>query len=611
MLPEMLEGGIVKQFRFTIIFAALLLPLLFAACGAEEAVADFEASDEPEFAGLVDVDHSAGWEIGQKGGRLVLSSTSDPKTFNNIIADETSTTDITERLIAYPVRRNQFSLEWEPWLAESWRISDDQKTITITLRDDIFWSDGEPITSGDFVDAVNDVYYNEEVAGASSIRNGLRDAGGDSIWTVIDERTYSIELPNVYAGIFDIAQIAPVPMHVVRPLIEAEGAGVIDSYWGVDTDVSTVLSSGPWIVTDYESGQRIVLEPNPYYFETDAEGTQLPYLDELVFEILPDQDTQLQRLLAGELQWLNLRGEDYSVLVERKEELGIELYNVGPATSTNFLAFNQNPIEGDDDAGLERPQLTWLQNDTFREAMAHLIDRDTYIQNIAFGFGYPQYSFVPRFSPYYWEGADDVAPKYDPDRAAELLDSIDYVDRDGDGVREDPDGNPIALTLITNSDNTERVAIVTQFAADAQAVGVDVTENPIDFNALVGQLVSSYDWELVVIGLTGDVDPISGTNVYPSSGNLHMIEPNQETPRREWEREVDEAWAKANQTTDEAQRKEGFETVQRIWIEEQPWVFTYNAAMIHAYAGSLRNVYPHPTEDYDWEGILHRLYYAN
>jgi len=118
MLLEMLEGGIVKQIRFTLILVTLLLPILFVACGGEEVVEDIEASDDPEFAGLVDVDHNTDWEVGQEGGRLVLSSTSDPKTFNNIVADETSTTDITERLIAYPVRRNQFSLVWEPWLAE-------------------------------------------------------------------------------------------------------------------------------------------------------------------------------------------------------------------------------------------------------------------------------------------------------------------------------------------------------------------------------------------------------------------------------------------------------------------------------------------------------------
>jgi len=202
------------------------------------------------------------------------------------------------------------------------------------LRDEIFWSNGEPITADDFAGTVNWIYYDEAVASAGSTRNSLRNAGGDSIWTVIDQRTFPVE--------------------------------------------------------------RIVLAPNPYYCEIDEAGTPLPYLDEVVIDIV--------------------RGADYGVLVT-------ELSNVGPATSTSFIAFNQNPIDGDDDAGISEPELSRLSNKRFRTAMTHLIDRKTCIKSFAFGFGYPQYSFVPTFSPYYQEGAEDAAPRFDPD-AAEALRSL-------------------------------------------------------------------------------------------------------------------------------------------------------------------------------------------
>ena len=459
------------------------------------------------------------------------------------------------------------------------------------------------------MDAVNEVYYNEAVTGAGSIRNSLSGAGGPSVWEAIDERTFSVTLPNVYAGIFGLTTVAPLPMHVFGPLMENEGPEAIDSFWGVDADVTQIVSCGPFVVSEYLPGQRVALEANPYYYETDSEGTQLPYVDQVVFQIIADQDTMLQNFIAGDLSYLPLRGEDYGVLVDRQEELGFTLYNVGAAANTNFIAFNQNPIEGEGDAGLAEPKLTWLQNKSFRQAMAHLVDRETIINNIAFGFGYPQYSFVPRISPYYWEGADEAAIKYDPQAASDLLDSIDYIDRDGDGFREDPNGNRISLTLSTNSGNRERESIITLFAQEASGVGIEVTVNPIDFNALVGQLTSSYDWEMIVIGLTGSIDPITGVNVYPSDGALHMIEPQQESPRRDWEKRVDEAWQTANFTTDEEQRKEGWQTIQEIWIEEVPWVFTYNAAVMHGYVNDLANIYPHPIENYDWEGILHRVYF--
>ncbi|MFW6312504.1 MAG: ABC transporter substrate-binding protein, partial [Spirochaetota bacterium] len=129
--------------------------------------------------------------------------------------------------------------------------------------------------------------------------------------------------------------------------------------------MSTIL-----VVDEYVPSQRVVLARNPNYYETDAEGTRPPYVDEVVFQIISDQDTMLQSFIAGNLSFLPLRGEH--------------------------------------DAGLEEPQLTWLQNNTFRTAMAHLVDRETIINNIAFGFGSPQYSFVPRMSPYYWDGADEA-----------------------------------------------------------------------------------------------------------------------------------------------------------------------------------------------------------
>ena len=231
--------------------------------------------------------------------------------------------------------------------------------------------------------------------------------------------------------------------------------------------------------------------------------------------------------------------------------------------------------------------------------MAHLVDRETMINNIAFGFGYPQYSFIPRVQPVLLGRCDDAAFPYDPQTAADMLDSIDYIDRDGDGWREDPDGNKITLNLSTNSGNTTREAIGELFKQEAAAVGIEIDFTPKDFNALVTQLVSSYDWELILIGLTGGIEPLSGSNVYPSSGSLHMIEPNQISPRRDWEREVDEAWVRANFTTDEQQRVENFEIVQRIWIEEVPWVFTYNSAVLGAIKSEFGNYYPQPIRDYN------------
>ena len=590
-----------------------ILAVLIAGAAAINAWAGPEVEIEPLAAAeemspidlLEPVDHSA-WERGRHGGRFVVTNISDAKTFNPVVAKETSTTDITDRLFAGVVRRSQLTLEWEPALAERWEISEDQKTITLYLRSGLTWSDGDPITADEVVWSVNEIYKNEEVE--TSTRDALIVGDEFAEFELIDDLTYRIVLPSVYAGIFEIASIGPMPRHIFEPLIEAEGAAAVNSFWGVDTDVSTIVGNGPFLIADYVPSQRVVMTPNPNYYEQDEWGQQLPYLDEFVIEFVEDQDTGLARFVAGETDAWGLRGEDYGVLVDKQEADNFLIYNVGPASSTQFITFNQNPIEGEEDGGIEPPALTWLSNKNFRQAMAHLIDRQTIINNIAFGFGYPQYSFVWTVSPYYWQGAADAAFKYDPERAKELLDSIDYVDRDGDGVREDPDGNKIELILNTNSGNDVREQIGELFSQEANAAGVDVTFKPEAFNELVTRLVSSHDWQMILIGLTGSVDPVGGANVYPSRGSLHMMEPNQEAPRRAWEAAVDAAWDEANLTTDEEQRIRGFRKLQELWIEEVPWAYTFAPAVMHAYRNTVGNIKPHPLNGYGIRGIADRLY---
>ena len=88
-----------------------------------------------------------------------------------------------------------------------------------------------------------------------------------------------------------------------------------------------------------------------------------------------------------------------------------------------------------------------------------------------------------------------------------------------------------------------------------------------------------------------------------------MIEPNQESPRREWEVRADAAWIEANNTTNEDQRKRGYEKLQRIWAYELPWVYTYTILTMEAYKSNIGNIILQPTENYDWEGAVQRIYY--
>lgn len=604
-----------KNFRF---FVTFLTILLFAATtafagGGQEAPDILDVDEEgavSQIEGLLAIDHEAGWELGERGGSITYATTNDPRTFNNWVASETSSTVITDLMHSGMLRRNTHTLEFEPAMAESWEIADDQLSVTFTLREGLLFSDGTPITADDFVFSA-ELVQNEEVG--SNARSSQLVGGEMAEWEALDDRRVRVSVVEVYAGLLTLSGLAPAPRHILEPVIEEEGYARMQSFWGVDTDISTLVGSGPFMVEDYVPGQRVVLSRNPNYWESDEAGTQLPYLDEVVFSVVPDNDTALQRFLAGEIDVYGsgssaFRGEDYAVLVDRQDELDIRLYEVGPAASTQFITFNQNY-----DGPLDEFKLEWFNNQTFRQAMAHLVDRQTIIDNIAFGFGFPQYSFVPTFSPFYLENSPEIAFPYDPEAAADLLDSIGYVDENGDGWRQDPDGNRISFTLQTNSDNSQRVGIGELFAQEAREIGIEVNFRPGDFNAIVGQLLGSFDWDAIIIGLTGSVDPISGANVYPSSGNLHMSHPFQESPLRDWEQEVDDIWfgrgeLNANYTLDEAERTAGYHRLQEIWIEQAPWIFTFNPAVMVASAADVGNMMPQPINGFEAVAITSRLF---
>ena len=617
----------IRQFRYFFYSIILAIILVFISCAREE---DASFGDpvkrDTQFAGVAEISYGE-FEIGKAGGQLDMAVLGDPGTLNNAVAVEGTSTKIADLLYAPLVERSQQDLTWKTHISESYTFSEDHRTITHYIRRGLKWSDGSDLDAGDYVFAYNHVILRDDVQ--SNLRDAMFVNKLPVTVNLIDDFTLSITTDTAYAGLLNISRVHPVPKHIFGPLIGwTESVGYdyeyklvdgqvveintenidysrINSFWGKDTDVSTIVGNGPFSLAVYDQGRKIIFNKNPFYFEKDAEGNQLPYLEKIVMHIVEDQEIQLSKFQSRVTDFYSLRGKDYALLIDKKEKSGFEIYNVGPESATQFIAMNQNPNA----VGVRREVLSWNSNKKFRTAMAHLIDRSTIINNIAYGFGYPQYSFIPRISPYYWKDVDNYAYKFDLDRARQLLDELGWIDNNGDGVREDERGNRIFLRMTTNSGNRVREAIGELFAENAGKVGIEIILQMESFNSLGSKLLSGNDWDMILTELSGSVDPISGANVYRSRGNLHLIEPNQTEPRRDWERAVDEAWEMANNTIDEATRKRGWQIIQEIWAEELPWIYTYNKALLYAYDSRLANIQPRPVENMDEFGILRYIYW--
>ena len=580
-----------KKYLF-LIFSCLFI-LLIITCSNKQ---------NSESATLMAVDYSQ-WEIGKPGGEINISHEGDPKSFNVIVTNDTASTDVVDRVFDPIVERNTLTLEWEARLAESWELSDDGLSVIFTLRKDLKWSDGQPITAEDIVFTVNKIIYNEKVEAQEKDSFYV----GKELVNIekVDDMKFKITTPSIYADIVRLANFQPVPKHILEPLIQEKGIEAVNSFWGADTEVKNIVGSGPFVISEYVPNQRIILKKNPYYWRKDEKGQRQPYLDRINLVIVEDRNTAFLKLMAGELDAIEfVRGEDVTSILEKKTELNLEIYDAGPRASTNFITFNQNYNH------LKEPKLSWFNNQKFRQAVAHLIDRQTIVENIYFGFATPQYSFVPRFSPLYWEQADEVAYKYDPAKAKKILKEIGMEDKDGDGIREDKDGNRVSFILQTNSDNTVRVKIGEILSQEMKKAGLDVTFKPGDFKTLVKALTSTYDWDAIIIGLTGSLQPfLSGSNVYPSRGSLHMIEPKQQSPRRDWEKQVDALYIENTTTVDLEKRKQTGYKLQELWVKNLPWIYTVNETAICVFNKKYSNVKPRNVSPFDsWKGICEFLY---
>ena len=301
---------------------------------------------------------------------------------------------------------------------------------------------------------------------------------------------------------------------------------------------------------------------------------------------------QLLKFQAGEIDGLGIRGQDYPLLKPKEKSGDFTLYNAGPAFGTNFIILNQNPGKDQQGKPLVNPiKLSWFTDLNFRKAVAHSIDKETIIANVMNGLGYPQHAAMSPGANFFY---NPNVPKYeyDLDKASEILEQAGYKDRDGDGFVEDKNGNTVEFDLLTISGATvlENIALITQ--EDLKEIGIKLHFSPIDFNALVTRLTATFDWDAVIIGLTGGVEPHNGKNVWESSGQLHAWHPRQEKPATEWEKEIDRIFNEGAQELDQESRKAMYFRWQEIVAEQLPLIYTVLPAGLMAIRNKFGNLNP-------------------
>ena len=537
------------------------------------------------------------YTVGKQGGSLTLATISEPLTFNLAISTDASSSGVLGYLFEGLTETSWLTDQVEPALAESWERSEDGLTWTFHLRRDVTWHDGQPFTAHDVEFTFNSIIYNDDIPASSRPSFHFRYLDEESgEWkespmtvTAPDDYTVQCVLPVPFATFLRSMGTAIYPKHILENHVED---GTFASTWDIDTDPSEIIGTGPFTIGSYEPGERVVMQRNPNYWLNDDAGNSLPYLDEVVHVIVPDLDAELASFMTGESDLHGVLGEELAGLEPLQEEGDFTIYRRGPAFGTTFMGFNMNPGANADtgEAYLAPEKLTWFRNVQFRQAVAHSIDKDTIIDEVQHGEGYPQWSSIsPAAGDFH--NPDVQRYEYDMDRANEILDGIGWTDTDGNGIREDDDGNEIAFSLVTNGDNSVRAEVGRLLSENMRQIGLKVEYKLVEFGDLVTQLTASYDWEAMLIGFTGGTDPHSGITFWHSAEGLHLWYPNQPSPATEWEAEIDELYVKASQELDHETRLGYYHRAQELAAENVPVIYTTLSERLSA----VRNVFGNST----------------
>lgn len=518
--------------------------------------------------------------VGKETAILRRTLSADAKTLNPVMAQETSSTAIISPLFNGLTKTDLKTLLPEPDLAKKWESNKDGTVWRFYLRD-AKWFDGKPVTADDVVFTYNQIYYNDSIP--SSSKDVLTVEGKPFKVRKLDDKTVEFELPKPFAVFLNAVSQPILPKHILEKAVKE---GKFPSTWTVNTDPSQIIGTGPYRIVKYQLGQYVVYERNPYYWEKDEIGQSLPYIKSIKSQIIKDPDVTLIKFLSGESDIYGVRPSDLGKLMENTKKGDFNIYNLGATPSTLFIVFNQNPK-----APIPEYKKRWFSNKVFRQAISHAVDREGIVSMVYNGLATPIYTAVTPANRRLYD--ENYYPKYEYNlkKAKQMLISIGFKEGK-DGFLYDTDGNRLSFNLITNAGNKEREAIGNILKEDLKKIGIEVNFQGLDFNNLVSKLMANYDYDAVIIGLTGSIDPYFGQNVWLSSGQMHMWNPKQQKPHTQWEAEIDRLFNQASVELDQLKRDQLYKQAFKIIGEYQPMIFIVAPQELVAIRNKLKNAFP-------------------
>ena len=330
----------------------------------------------------------------------------------------------------------------------------DQLTADFTMKPTV-WSDGTPVNASDSVYSFNLVIDPDTpTTKYTAERTASYEATGDlSVrWT---------GLPGFRDATYFINFWQPLPEHLLSGFTAAELLEAEESS-------RMPVGDGPFVIEEWIAGDSIRMVRNENYYRAD-EG--LPYLDTVTFKFIPDTNQLLAQVLSGQCDIVpepGLEVADAPFLTEA-EASGLLVPYFQTGTTFQHIDFAVDTFGDYTDTRYD-----WFEDVRVRQAMTMCTDRQGMVDNLLFGRSEIIHTYIPSVHPLYpTEGLTEWA--FDPEAGNALLDEAGFVDTDGDGFRESPDGSPFVPSLGTTAGNVLRQGITQIFKENQAACGIDVT----------------------------------------------------------------------------------------------------------------------------------------
>jgi len=496
---------------------AVVLSLILVACGSPQTPLDPPAADGPP----------------TRGGTVVVGLLSDIQSWNPYLSEDSATDNLLA--LVYPslaVEQPDYQLHppsFAPALAESWSWSEDHLELTLELDPDARWSDGVPITARDVV-----FTWRAQISpGVDWVFASAKELI-DSVEALDDHRvkvTYNRFYPY---QLMDLNDGAIVPAHAWETIPFDEWAS---------TDWSRrVVAGGPFTLGKHTRQQEIVLERNPGFYRSG-----LPYLDRLVFRIVPSDQGLITQLLASELDFVRTIPPSDVRRVRSHGDLELVAFEDRAYT---HICWNTT-----------RPHLA---DPRVRTALTMAIDRQT-LADVVYG-GFARIGVGPVLSSF-WAFSPELEPvPFDPVKATGLLAEAGWIDSDGDGLI-DRDGDPLTIELLAPAENQLRQDVAILVQKDLKRIGIRVEPRFVEWGTLLAAMGDG-DFDGVVNKWEEptrvDLEEIWAS---PVEGVFSLNSGRYSNP------EVDRLLADVAELNDFADQKPVFDRIQQLIVADQPYSF--------------------------------------